>query len=153
MQQDNNIFDPEKITLIDFKTIKGQVNTPEIFDISKVIGHQLDNALQLSFNLDKKLAKADFSVSISTDSKGQNETEATGVFHLIFTYLIENLAALAIPDETKRLSLNLGLANALSSVTYSTSRGILLTKLQGTALQNFILPIINANKLLNNKKD
>jgi hypothetical protein len=149
--QDNNIFDPEKITLIDFKMIKGQVDTPENFDNSKVVGHQLDNSLQLGFNIDDKLAKADFTVSVKTDSKGENESEASGNFHLIFIYRIDNLEELAIPEKNKRLNLNPGLANALSSVTYSTSRGILITRLQGTAMQNFILPIINPSKLLQNK--
>lgn len=151
--QDKIVFDPEKITLIDFKMIKGQVETPENFDISKVVGHQLDNSLQLGFNLDDKLAKADFTVSVKTDSKDKNESEATGNFHLIFIYRIENLEELATPERNKRLNLNPELANALSSVTYSTSRGILLTRLQGTALQNFVLPIINPNNLLHNKKN
>lgn len=132
--QDKNIFDPEKIALIEFKMIKGQVDTPENFDISKVVGHQLGNSLQLGFNLDDKLAKADFTISVKTDSKGENEVEATGNFHLIFIYRIENLEELATPKKNKRWNLHPGLANALSSVTYSTSRGILLTHLQGTAL-------------------
>lgn len=149
--QDKNVFDPEKIALIDFKMIKGQVNTPENFYINKVVGYHLDNSLQLSFNLDDKLAKADFTVNVKTDSKGENESEATGNFHLIFIYRIENLEELTILKKNKRLNLNPGLANALSSVTYSTSRGILITRLQGTALQNFVLPIINPNKLLHNK--
>lgn len=148
---DKTIFDPEKIVLIDFKIIKGQVETPENFEINKAVGYQLDNSLQLGFSLDDKLAKADFTISVKTDSKGENENEATGNFHLIFIYRIENLEELAIPEKNKRLNLNPGLANALSSVTYSTSRGILLTRLQGTALQNFVLPIINPSKLLHNK--
>lgn len=149
---DKPIFDPEKITLSDFKMIKGQVDTPENFDITKVVGHQLDNSLKLVFNLQDKLAKADFTISIKTDSKGENESEATGNFHLIFIYHVENLEELAVPEKSNRLNLNPGLANALSSVTYSTSRGILLTRLQGTALQNFVLPIINPSKLLNFKE-
>ena len=150
--QDKNVFDPEKIELIVFKIMKGQVDTSENFDISKVVRHELDNSLQLSFNLVDKLAKADFTVSVKTDSKGENESEATGSFHLIFIYRIENLEELAILEKNKRLRLNPGLANALSSVTYSTSRGIFLTRLQGTALQNFILPIIKPNKLLQTNK-
>jgi hypothetical protein len=70
---------------------------------------------------------------------------------LIFIYRIENLEELAFPEKNKRLHLNPALTNALSSVTYSTSRGILLTRLQGTALQHFVLPIINPNNLLVNK--
>jgi hypothetical protein len=149
--QDKNIFDPEKIAIEDFKMIKGQVDAPENFDISKVVGHELENALQLGFNLKDKLAKADFTITIKTDSRGGNDTEAKGSFHLIFIFQIENLEELVIPEKNKRLNLNPGLANALSSVTYSTSRGILLIRLQGTALQNFVLPIINPNKLLKNK--
>jgi hypothetical protein len=145
---DKNIFDPEKMSLIDFKMIKGQVEIPENFDASKVAGHQLDNSLQLSFNLEGKMAKADFAVSVKTDSKGENDNEASGNFHLIFIYRIENMEELAILEKNKRLNLNPALANALSSVTYSTSRGILLIRLQGTALQNFVLPIINPNNLL-----
>jgi hypothetical protein len=151
--QDKKKFDPDKITLIDFKMIKGQVDTPENFDMSKIVGHQLENSLQLGFNLNDKLAKADFIVSVKTDSKGENESEASGNFHLIFIYRIENLEELAIPEKSKRLNLSPGLTNALSSVTYSTSRGILLTRLQGTALKNFVLPIINPNRLLHNKGD
>ncbi|MGJ7033689.1 hypothetical protein [Niabella hirudinis] len=149
---DKHPFDPEKIIFIDFKMIKGQADTPENFDISKVTGHQLDHSLQLGFNLDDQLAKADFFVNIKTDSKGKNKNEASGVFHLVFVYQIENLAALALPDKNTPLKINSALANALSSVTYSTSRGILLTRLQGTALQNFVLPIINPNKLLRSKR-
>ena len=127
------------------------MDTPENFDLGKASGYQLEHSLQLSFNLDDKLAKADFTVSIKTDSKDENEGEATGNFHLIFVYRIENLQELAVPEKNKRLNLNPGLANALSSVTYSTARGVLLTRLQGTALQNFVLPVINPNKLLHHR--
>lgn len=78
--QDKNIFDPEKIALIEFKMIKGQVDTPENFDISKVVGHQLGNSLQLGFNLDDKLAKADFTISVKTDSKGRKRSRSNGKF-------------------------------------------------------------------------
>lgn len=145
---DKPMFDPEKITFVEFKMIKGQVDTPEFFDAQVVTGHQLENTLQLGFNLDDKLAKADFTVNIKTDSHGKNNQEATGNFHLVFIYKIENLETLAKPDKNNLLILEPALANALASVTYSTARGILLTRLQGTALQNFVLPVVNANKLL-----
>lgn len=149
---DKNKFNPEKINLVDCKIIKAQVDMPENFDLNKVAGYKLDNTLQLGFNLEDKLAKADFIINIQSDSKGDNEFEASGDFHLVFIYRIENLAELAILDKNNRVDLNPSLANALSSVTYSTSRGILITRLQGTALQNFVLPIINPNNLLRSKE-
>lgn len=151
MSDNNNIFDPEKISIVEFKMVKGQVDAPEEFEILNVEGNHVDNSLQLGFNLEEKLVKADFMIEIKTESKGQNANEAVGNFHLVFIYQVDNLNDLAKPDNKNLIELHPGLANALSSITYSTSRGILLTRLQGTAFQNFVLPVINPNNLLHNK--
>ncbi len=146
--QDRNSFNPEKISILDFKMIKSQIDTPETFDFNKVKGHQIDNSLQLAFNLEEKLAKADFFINIKTESDHENDIEANGSFHLIFIIKIENLEELAESGKNGQVNIKATLANVLSTITYSTSRGILLTRLQGTALQNFILPVINPNTLL-----
>lgn len=65
--------------------------------------------------------------------------------------VLKILKELANHEKNNRLVLNPGLANALSSDAYSTSRGILLTRLKGTVLQSFVLPVINLNKLIRNK--
>lgn len=148
--QDKNVFDPEKINLIDFKMLKGQVDAPENFEITHISGHHLDHSFQVAFDMEGKLAKADFIVKLHTESGGRNKSEATGNFHFIFIYRIDNLDLLAHFEQNNKLVLNPVLPNVLASVSYSTSRGILLTRLQGTALQNFILPIINPDKLLGN---
>lgn len=150
--QHNELFQAEKINIVDFKLLKGQVETPDDFAIENVEGHHLENSLELAFNLEDKLVKADFTVTISTESKQKNKEEAKGSFHLVFIFKVENLEQLAIPNENKMIELNANLGNALSSITYSTSRGILITRLQGTALQNFILPVINPNSLLHKNK-
>ncbi|WP_298350399.1 hypothetical protein [Runella sp.] len=144
---DKKPFDPEKLSMIEFKLIKGQIDTPEEFDIEKIEGHQVENSLKLGFNLEDKLIKADFTADVKTDSKGENEEEARGIFHLVFIYRVENLEMLATPDNNT-LNVEPALLNALSGITYSTARGIMLTRLQGTAFKDFILPIINPNKLL-----
>lgn len=144
---DKDVFDPEKITCIDIKMIEDRVNAPEPFDVGKVTGHQLDNALRLGFVLEDKLAKANFTIELSTASEGANRYEATGHFHLQFIYHIENLDKLATPGGENRLIIHPDLTNALASVTYSTTRGMLYTRLLGTALQKFILPIIHPGSL------
>lgn len=149
---DNQIFNADKISIVEFKLLKGQVNTPDDFAIENVEGHHLENSLELGFNIQDKLVKADFFTNITTESNGNNDSEATGNFHLMFIFYVENLDELAIPDKNNLLNLNPQLGNAISSVTYSTSRGILITRLQGTALQNFILPVINPNQLLHHHK-
>lgn len=148
---DKSLFDPEKISIVDFKMVKGQVETPEAFIDDKVIGHHLENTFRLSFNLEAKRIKADYTIEIRTDSQGINKTEAIGNFHLMFIFQIENLADLVKLDKDEMIALAGGLDNALASITYSTSRGILLTRLQGSAFKNFILPVIDPNKLLHNQ--
>lgn len=141
-------FNPAAITLRECKLVKGQIDTPELFDHSSVKGFGTRNNLKLGFNLKDKLARADFYIDINTESKGKNENEATAHFHLVFIYHIEQLDELITPLRGKRVKAEAALGNALSAVTYSTSRGILISRLQGTALQQFILPIINPNALL-----
>jgi hypothetical protein len=40
------------------------------------------------------------------------------------------------------------LANSIAAISYSTSRGVLLMQIKGSALEKLILPIINPNELL-----
>jgi hypothetical protein len=147
--QDNQLFIPEKMSLVDMNIVRWHLDTPETFLPGKISGHDMDNSFHLSFNLEEKLAKADFTIRVTTNSQGENTQEATGHFHLGFIYHVENLEALAVADDKNRFILNPALSIALASVTYSTARGVLMTRLQGTVLQNFMLPIINPDKLLN----
>ena len=148
---DKQLFEPEKLSIVDFKFIQNQVSTSEDFITEHVQGYQLENSLELAFNLGEKLVKADFTLEVKTDSKGANLQESAGVFHLLFIYKVDNLEELVEPEQNNMLRFHPSLGNAISSITYSTSRGILMTRLQGTALQNFILPVINPNKLIYNK--
>jgi hypothetical protein len=60
------------------------------------------------------------------------------------------MAELAIETKPKHLEIHSGLANAIASISYSTARGIILSRFQGTALREFILPVIDPNSLLKN---
>lgn len=145
-----NLLKPEKIDIIDFKIIKGAIENPFEFNSKKVKGHKFDLDLDLNFNLADRLAKADFKVEVESTSNGENDAEAKGAFHFVFIFHIENIDELVEEKEDKSLNVNGGLGNALASIAYSTSRGILMTRFQGTSLNDFILPVINPNDLLKN---
>jgi hypothetical protein len=144
----HNIFEADKLSIIELKFIKDQIEAPQEFSIEKIDGYHLENSLQLSFNLEEKLSKVDFKVEIKTNSKGLNADEAIGSFHIVLIYKIENLSELTTLNETQIVEVHPHLSNALSSITYSTSRGLLYKRMQGTVLQKFILPIIDPIKLL-----
>lgn len=138
----------EKLSIIDFRLVNAKISTPEAFEISEIKGYDLKTELKFGYNLKDKIVKADFNISIKALSKSDIETEATLDYDLVYFYLVENIEELVFDVKDQGLKIDSGLGNALSSVTYSTSRGVLMTRLQGTVFQDFVLPIINPNSLL-----
>lgn len=143
-----NLLQPEKILIVDFKIIKGQINSPFDFEQTKVKGHNYTVKLELGFNLVDKLIRADFTVHVVAVSENEDMEEATGEFSFVYVFQIENIDELTKLEPDNTVILNPSLGNALASISYSTSRGILMTRFQGTALSSFILPVINPNNLL-----
>lgn len=143
-----NILQPDKIEIVDFKIIKGQINSPFDFENGKVDGHTFNLDFELGFNLTDKLVKADFSVNVETKSTGEDIEEAIGAFSFVYVFYVDNIEELTTQEKDQTITIHPALGNALASITYSTSRGILMTRFQGTALSNFILPVINPNVLL-----
>ncbi len=147
-----NLFEPDKIHLVKMVIIKCHIDSPFDFLIKKSKGHEFNMDFDLGFNLKDKLVKADFKLTVTSKSEGGNLEEAKGDFHFVFIFKVENLEELAIQDKKHHINLDSKLGNALASITYSTTRGILFTRLKGTSLEDFILPVINPNSLLNADK-
>lgn len=143
-----NLLQPEKIEIVDFKIIKGQINSPFDFDITNVNGHHFDVHFELGFNVPDKLIKADFSVNVETKSSKEDTEEAIGAFSFVYVFHVDNIEELTKLEADNTVTVSPALGNALASITYSTTRGILMTRFQGTALSGFILPVINPNKLI-----
>ncbi|MBW4359915.1 hypothetical protein [Flavobacterium taihuense] len=147
-----NILHPEKIEIVDFKIIKGQINSPFDFENEKVAGHTFNVDFELGFNLEDKLVRADFSVHVETKSEEDTIEEAVGNFSFVYVFYVDNIEELTTLEKDGAISIHPALGNALASITYSTSRGILMTRFQGTVLSDFILPVINPNDLLEKGK-
>ncbi|MEZ4942833.1 MAG: hypothetical protein R3D58_18325 [Saprospiraceae bacterium] len=147
---DQIALQPEKIHLREFQILSGQVHSPADFKMKAINGYLSDVGFEMAFNLKKKWIKADIQIKAQTDSAGKNKEEADGFFHIAFFYEVENLDDLAKETDPNVLQIHPGLANAIASISYSTARGIILTRFQGTALRGFILPVIDPNGLVKN---
>jgi hypothetical protein len=66
--------------------------------------------------------------------------------------MVENMEELLEADEKNKISYDAALGNAIASIVYSTSRGILMSRFQGTVFADFILPVIDPNQLLDMKQ-
>jgi hypothetical protein len=145
---ENVPLDPNKIHLHEFRILQGQVNSPLEFKPNSIVGYKSDVGFEMAFNLDSGVIKSNIQIKVCTDSGGKNKVESDGFFQIVFFFRIEDLESMAKEISKDELEVHPGLANAISSISYSTARGILLTRFQGTALREFILPVIDPNSLL-----
>ncbi len=140
---------PDKIVIKEFRLIKGQLDSPYEFRITGIKSFDFKVDLGTGVNLVENLVKADFTIHVSTKS-AENSIEATGSYHLVFIFFVELLNEHAVVLEDGTIDWNPYLANAIASITYSTSRGILWSRFQGTVMEDFILPVVDPNVLLQN---
>jgi hypothetical protein len=148
---DPKLLKPELIHLLEFRLIKGKIDSPFEFKMSNIENYNLNVEFEMGFNHAEKLVRSDFSVNVTTISKEKSAEEATANYQFAFIFNVENLDELVVNDETG-MKVNSNLGNAIASITYSTSRGILLSRFMGTVMQDFMLPVINPNELLNKKE-
>lgn len=143
-------IETDKITIREFRLIKGLIDSPFDFKISNIKSFDFKVDFNTGFNLDEGLIKADFIINIASVST-EPATEATSTYHFVFLYHVDDLKENARLDETNSMDWNPFLANAIASITYSTSRGILMSRVQGTVMQDFILPVVDPNTLWDKK--
>ena len=76
----------------------------------------------------------------------QTNIEVSGKFEICFFFVIDNLDE--IIGQGPEFEITQDIAVTLSNIAYSTARGILFTRCQGTALKTFILPILPTSELI-----
>ena len=145
---DQVTLEPEKILFREFKILRGNINSPLEFKQKSILSYKSDVAFDIAFLLDKNIIKSEIEIEAKTISGSKNKTEADGFFHIAFFFEIEHLDQYILENTPKQIHIHPGMANAIASISYSTARGIILSRLQGTALSAFILPVINPNDLL-----
>lgn len=144
---EKKLIQPEKIHLQEFRLVNGQINSPYDFQITNIKSFDFKVDFKTGFNFSENLVKADFDVRVSTVSHEAVAVEAVGIYHFVFIFQVEDLGDHAKLMEDGGVDMNPYLANAIASITYSTSRGILLSRFQGTVMKDFLLPVIDPNTL------
>ncbi|MDZ4838946.1 MAG: hypothetical protein SGJ04_02945 [Bacteroidota bacterium] len=149
-------FEADKIELFNFKIIVLALKSPIDFSITNSSNFKAESSLKLEFDGNLNTCLATLSTKLTLDSNSEaakKKLKAHCKFELSYLYhweFAQNLFSQRVDG-----SLNVHneetfnhLVNALTSVTYSTSRGVLMARLQGTVFQKSNLPIINPDNLL-----
>lgn len=99
---------------------------------------QKENKLRLIFGCEIKT----FSTPNETE---RNQINIVSKFEIEYYYIIKNFEQYVSRENNKIMP---DLLVAISSLAYSTSRGIIFAKCQGTLLSNVILPVMPNNQLV-----
>lgn len=139
-------IEAEKIIFREFRLVKGSIDSPFDFKVNKIMSFDFSVDLSSSISREENLIKADFIINVSSRSS-ESVTEATCDYHFVFLFSLETLNEHTQLLDDGSIDWNPYLANAIASLSYSTARGILMARFQGTVMKDFILPVVDPNTL------
>lgn len=145
------MVDPNKISLVSVKLLKGSIQSDVdiILNKPKSKWHNFVFNLIVNTNREIKLIRLIIEVNINHADEERRPTNPAASFTTEFIYHIDNMEEVVrFDEETKGATLNGELAVTLTSISYSTLRGVVLMRTQGTVLDGVILPIIDPKKLV-----
>ena len=142
-----NHFDANELRIVDFRIIKGEIDAQFEFKLGAVFNFETNMSFDASFDIKTKSIRADMGFEIETVSDNE-QREAKAKFDFVFIYEVGNLEDLVEEKKGKITNINNNLMVSTAAIAFSTSRGILMTRLQGTAMKDYILPVIDPEDLL-----
>lgn len=147
-EKKKNGFNPEDLSIVDFKISKGLINVSFDFDHKLIEDFETDMIFDVSFDQENHFLKADMGFTIKTISNNKNVEEAYAEFNFVYIYALENFGNMVEVKNGEIGDVNNALLVSVAAISFSTSRGILMTRLQGTAMKEYMLPIIDPEELL-----
>lgn len=148
-----NALIPDKIRIDKFYFQNGYIENSTDAVGQTPSSFQFQVGYDSGFDMQNNGASTQITVTI-TGVKDNNEIISKASYEIHFYFTIENFQDLIEVDPNDgQIKVFQGLGNALASVTYSTTRGLVLGRLQGTSLEKFIMPVINPNDLFLKKNE
>ncbi len=144
-------IDAEKIQLLNIRTLSGNIDGATDADINAVVGHQFNFELRTGLNADDNIIGLQLVVAIEARDKDNKPLNVRGSYTHEIVFRVEGLMEFldkVESDNIPRYNIDGALGSTLVSIAYSTVRGIIYTRTQGTSLGSVILPVIDPKKLM-----
>ena len=143
-QQSSPEVVPEKMHLVGIKVFRSHLDTTMEFmeKPQEVKDFEFGLSHHTGFNSEENSVGLRLFVKL----QGVNPTgEKVGIeaeYGIEFHYIIENLSDY-ISGKANKATMDAGFAATILGISYSTARGIILERMQGTFFASVILPVIN----------
>jgi hypothetical protein len=141
---------PEKIHINSIRILGGNISAEPSFDTEMVSSYDVQYAINDELYLKQKSFKFILSIFINALSVNDAHLGAKGEYNIEYIFTIENLEDYIVPNKEPNspVVLHTSLLHTLLSIVYSTSRGIVLSRTQGTSIDGVVLPVIDTTSLL-----
>lgn len=151
----NKTFDIDLLTLDDIEISNASIsNNTGISDLEiGTYAFESKYAVFPALNLEYNKIRIEFTVDIGVILKAKpprNEEQFTDIkanFKLYFYFTFPNLANLIEIQDEEKANIDGDFSYNLLNIVYSTSRGIVFTRCQGTIFFRNILPVLSDEKL------
>lgn len=115
----------------------------------EIHGFNLGTKSQSGFSLKEKLLRFRVYIRLIGYDKERKNIGIEGEYVIEFLYKIENLDDfITHTDKEGEFSVGVDLGATIAGISYSTSRGIVLDRTQGTYFNGVLLPILDPKDLL-----
>lgn len=144
-------IEPDKIHLLGVDILKARIESD--FDALSIesTSFKFDLGFTNGFNTEEKLVRCELEIEVDKIDE-RNKIVAESQFTLSFVFHIENFDAFIQKGNNENIVFDGSMAATLGGICFSTARGILLTRFQGTVFKDFILPVIDPRKMLEDKE-
>lgn len=142
------LFDINKVRIDDILITNVLIENPD--NLSELVREHHEFDLSYGFdpalNVGQKKVRLIFNSDIEVFGSSRNRIGVSAKFTIVFIFSVDNLDELVF-RQGDLADADPDLMTALASITYSTSRGIIYTKSQGTIIEKFIFPTVSNTKL------
>jgi hypothetical protein len=146
---DKIIVNPELIHLLSVDVLKARILSEYEAFKEESAEFQFSMSFLNGFNIAEKLVRCELEINVDRKNP-EGRIIAESSYTLSFVYQIGNFGD-AVEEKEGGIVLNNAMAATLAGIAFSTTRGILLTRFQGTMFKDFILPVIDPKKMLDDK--
>lgn len=148
-QSNSPQVDPDKIQIIGIKLLSSKYETSQEF-LKNPQPPAMTN-VQIGHSPGVDLPNNVYVLKLEFILTGLNDTEEeiglTASYSIHFAFKVENLNEL-VTQKDQEANIHKGLATTIISIAFSTARGIILERTQGTFFNGSILPIIRPTELI-----
>jgi hypothetical protein len=144
--KDTVLVKPELMHLLNVDILKARINSDYESLKEENTEFQYRMSLLYGFNNAEKMVRCEVEINVEKKSE-EGRIIAESSFTISFVFQIDNFDEL-VENKEGGIVFNYAMAASLAGIVFSTTRGILLTRFQGTMFKDFILPVIDPKKMI-----